>query len=207
MTCKTLDEQPALRYSEHEPDLAAQASQRMKEEPVDLLQLSILLVIAGICAAIAQWVVGFSPGGFIMSIILGVVGAYLGMSLASLLRIPLICRSTSARSASICSGPCWIAAALAAAVSDSLRQRPVALCTALAWQSICPRICSFLLIGANKWNYIRVYSCNSRMLNRRSCPGYERLTADSATGSATRNVVPFPLLLTESVPPWRSMMP
>ena len=57
---------------------------------MDLLQLSILLVIAGICAAIAQWVVGFSPGGFIMSIIVGVVGAYLGMSLADLLPIPLI---------------------------------------------------------------------------------------------------------------------
>jgi uncharacterized membrane protein YeaQ/YmgE (transglycosylase-associated protein family) len=57
---------------------------------VDLLQLSIVLVIAGICAAIAQWVVGFSPGGFIVSIILGVVGAYLGMALASLLPIPPI---------------------------------------------------------------------------------------------------------------------
>jgi uncharacterized membrane protein YeaQ/YmgE (transglycosylase-associated protein family) len=57
---------------------------------VDLLQLSILLVIAGICAAIAQWVVGFSPGGFITSIIVGVVGAYLGTSLANLLYIPPI---------------------------------------------------------------------------------------------------------------------
>jgi len=57
---------------------------------VDLLQLSILLVIAGICAAIAQWVIGFSPGGFMVSIIVGVVGAYLGTSLASLLPIPPI---------------------------------------------------------------------------------------------------------------------
>jgi uncharacterized membrane protein YeaQ/YmgE (transglycosylase-associated protein family) len=57
---------------------------------VDLLQLSISLVIAGICAAIAQWVVGFSPGGFIVSIIVGVVGAYLGTSLANLLRVPPI---------------------------------------------------------------------------------------------------------------------
>ena len=57
---------------------------------MDLLQLSILLVIAGICAAIAQWVVGFSPGGFIISIILGVVGAYLGTSLAGILRVPPI---------------------------------------------------------------------------------------------------------------------
>ena len=55
---------------------------------MDLLQLLTLLVIAGICAAIAQWVVGFSPGGFIVSIILGVVGAYLGTSLANILRVP-----------------------------------------------------------------------------------------------------------------------
>jgi uncharacterized membrane protein YeaQ/YmgE (transglycosylase-associated protein family) len=57
---------------------------------VDLLQLAILLVIAGICAAIAQWIVGFSPGGFSVSVILGVVGAYIGTSLASLLPIPPI---------------------------------------------------------------------------------------------------------------------
>ena len=57
---------------------------------MDLLQLSISLVIAGICAAIAQWVVGFSPGGFIVSIIVGVVGAYLGTSFANLLRVPPI---------------------------------------------------------------------------------------------------------------------
>ncbi|HJZ46296.1 MAG TPA: GlsB/YeaQ/YmgE family stress response membrane protein [Roseiflexaceae bacterium] len=55
---------------------------------MDLLQLSILLIIAGICAAIAQWVVGFSPGGFMISIIVGVVGAYLGTSLASFVAIP-----------------------------------------------------------------------------------------------------------------------
>jgi uncharacterized membrane protein YeaQ/YmgE (transglycosylase-associated protein family) len=62
-----------------------------KEESVDLLQILILLVIAGICAAIAQWIVGFSPGGFIMSIIVGVVGAYLGASFADLLPIqPLL---------------------------------------------------------------------------------------------------------------------
>ena len=54
---------------------------------MDLLQLAILLVIAGICAAIAQWVVGFSPGGFLISIIIGVVGAYLGTSLATLVPI------------------------------------------------------------------------------------------------------------------------
>jgi uncharacterized membrane protein YeaQ/YmgE (transglycosylase-associated protein family) len=55
---------------------------------VDLLQLLILLIIAGICAAIAQWIVGFSPGGFIVSIIVGVVGGYLGASIANLLPLP-----------------------------------------------------------------------------------------------------------------------
>ena len=57
---------------------------------MDLLQILILLVIAGICAAIAQWIVGFSPGGFIISIIVGVVGAYLGTSFAGLLSIPAL---------------------------------------------------------------------------------------------------------------------
>jgi uncharacterized membrane protein YeaQ/YmgE (transglycosylase-associated protein family) len=87
-----LDEPSALRYSEQEPDVTARTKLQAlpKEEPVDLLQLSILLVIAGICAAIAQWVVGFSPGGFMLSIIIGVVGAYLGTSLADLLRVPPI---------------------------------------------------------------------------------------------------------------------
>src|SRR6478609_8862515 len=63
---------------------------QLKEAMVDLLQILILLVIAGICAAIAQWIVGFSPGGFSVSVILGVVGAYIGTSLASLLPIPPI---------------------------------------------------------------------------------------------------------------------
>jgi uncharacterized membrane protein YeaQ/YmgE (transglycosylase-associated protein family) len=55
---------------------------------VDLLQLLILLVIAGICAAIAQWIVGFSPGNLLVSIIIGVIGAYIGTWIATLLRLP-----------------------------------------------------------------------------------------------------------------------
>ena len=55
---------------------------------MDLLQLSTLLVIAGICGAIAQWIVGFSPGSMLVSIIVGVIGAYLGTVIANLLHIP-----------------------------------------------------------------------------------------------------------------------
>lgn len=53
-----------------------------------LIELLILLVIAGICGVIAEWVVGFSPGGFVVSIVVGVIGAYLGSYLAQLLRAP-----------------------------------------------------------------------------------------------------------------------
>ncbi len=48
---------------------------------MDPLQLLILLVIAGICGAIAELIVGFSPPGLhvmLVSIIVGVIGAFIG---------------------------------------------------------------------------------------------------------------------------------
>ncbi|WP_026370425.1 hypothetical protein [Kallotenue papyrolyticum] len=53
-----------------------------------LIELLILLVIAGICGAIAEWIVGFSPGGFVVSIIVGLIGAYLGSWLAGRIGLP-----------------------------------------------------------------------------------------------------------------------
>ncbi|CAA9230228.1 MAG: hypothetical protein AVDCRST_MAG26-929 [uncultured Chloroflexia bacterium] len=53
-----------------------------------IIELLILLVIAGICGAIAEMIVGFSPGGFVVSIIIGVIGAYLGTVLAGRLNLP-----------------------------------------------------------------------------------------------------------------------
>ncbi len=55
-----------------------------------LIELLILLVIAGICGVIAEFIVGFSPGGFVVSIIVGIIGAYLGSYLANLLGLPQI---------------------------------------------------------------------------------------------------------------------
>ncbi len=55
---------------------------------MSILHLLVLLLVAGICGAIAEMVVGFSPGGFVVSIIVGVIGAYLGTILASYFNLP-----------------------------------------------------------------------------------------------------------------------
>jgi uncharacterized membrane protein YeaQ/YmgE (transglycosylase-associated protein family) len=56
--------------------------------PMSLLELIVLLVIAGIAGAVAEFIVGFTPGGFLVSIILGVIGAYIGSWLAHRLHLP-----------------------------------------------------------------------------------------------------------------------
>jgi len=53
-----------------------------------LISLLILLVIAGICGVIAEWIVGFSPGGFVVSVIVGLLGAYLGSWIAPRIGLP-----------------------------------------------------------------------------------------------------------------------
>ncbi len=55
---------------------------------MSILNLLVLLVIAGICGALAEMVVGFSPGGFVVSIVVGVIGAYIGTLLANYLGLP-----------------------------------------------------------------------------------------------------------------------
>ena len=55
---------------------------------MSILELLILLVVAGICGAIAEMIVGFSPGGFVVSIVVGIIGAYLGTVLATYLNLP-----------------------------------------------------------------------------------------------------------------------
>lgn len=57
---------------------------------MSLLELVVLLVIAGIAGVVAESIVGFTPGGFLVSIILGVIGAYLGSWLARRLHLPSI---------------------------------------------------------------------------------------------------------------------
>jgi uncharacterized membrane protein YeaQ/YmgE (transglycosylase-associated protein family) len=53
-----------------------------------LLDLIVLLLIAGLCGALGQAITGFSRGGCLVSIALGFVGAVLGMWLARQLGLP-----------------------------------------------------------------------------------------------------------------------
>ena len=53
-----------------------------------LLDLIVLLIIAGICGALGQAITGFSRGGCLVSIALGFIGAILGMWMARQLGLP-----------------------------------------------------------------------------------------------------------------------
>ena len=53
-----------------------------------LLDVLILLLIAGLCGSLGQAITGFSRGGCLVSIALGFVGALLGMWLARQMGLP-----------------------------------------------------------------------------------------------------------------------
>jgi uncharacterized membrane protein YeaQ/YmgE (transglycosylase-associated protein family) len=53
-----------------------------------ILDLIVLLVIAGLCGSLGQAITGYSRGGCLVSIALGFVGALLGMWLARQLGLP-----------------------------------------------------------------------------------------------------------------------
>ena len=53
-----------------------------------ILDLIILLIIAGICGALGQAITGFTRGGCLVSIALGFVGALLGVWLSRQLGLP-----------------------------------------------------------------------------------------------------------------------
>lgn len=57
---------------------------------MSLLELILLLVIAAICGSLGQTLVGYSAGGCLISIIVGVIGAYIGMWIANELNLPVL---------------------------------------------------------------------------------------------------------------------
>ncbi len=57
---------------------------------MSLIELFILLCIAGVCGAIGQAIAGESRGGCLVSIALGFVGAVFGMWIARTLSLPTV---------------------------------------------------------------------------------------------------------------------
>lgn len=55
-----------------------------------LVEILIWLLIAAICGVIAEALVGFSPGGLLASIAIGLVGAFIGSWLAGALGLPAL---------------------------------------------------------------------------------------------------------------------
>jgi uncharacterized membrane protein YeaQ/YmgE (transglycosylase-associated protein family) len=53
-----------------------------------LLDLIILLIVAGVCGALGQAITGYSRGGCLVSIALGFVGALVGLWLARIMHLP-----------------------------------------------------------------------------------------------------------------------
>ena len=53
-----------------------------------ILDVVVLLIIAGLCGALGQAITGYSRGGCLVSIALGFIGALLGMWLARNLGLP-----------------------------------------------------------------------------------------------------------------------
>lgn len=53
-----------------------------------ILELLLLLFIAGVCGSIGQAIAGFSRGGCIVSIVVGFIGALLGSWMSAQLGLP-----------------------------------------------------------------------------------------------------------------------
>lgn len=53
-----------------------------------LIDLLVLLLVAGICGALGQTISGYSRGGCLVSIALGFIGALVGLWLARALELP-----------------------------------------------------------------------------------------------------------------------
>lgn len=55
-----------------------------------LVEFLLLLLIAAICGSIGQSLVGYSTGGLLVSIVVGIIGAYIGMWVAREFNLPVI---------------------------------------------------------------------------------------------------------------------
>ncbi|MCE3283379.1 MAG: hypothetical protein K0Q66_2116 [Chitinophagaceae bacterium] len=57
---------------------------------MDIAELLVLLLIAAVCGAVGQSLAGYSLGGCLVSIVVGFIGAYIGIWLAGKFGLPEI---------------------------------------------------------------------------------------------------------------------
>jgi uncharacterized membrane protein YeaQ/YmgE (transglycosylase-associated protein family) len=57
---------------------------------MSLIDFAILLAVAGLCGALGQMISGYSRGGCLVSIVIGFIGAVIGVWLAQKLELPEI---------------------------------------------------------------------------------------------------------------------
>ncbi len=55
-----------------------------------IVELLLLILVGAICGAIAEMLVGYSPGGFLASVVIGFLGALLGTWLAPRVGLPSV---------------------------------------------------------------------------------------------------------------------
>jgi uncharacterized membrane protein YeaQ/YmgE (transglycosylase-associated protein family) len=63
-------------------------SEKRRRKFMTLLDLIILLIVAGICGALGQAITGYSRGGCLVAIALGFIGALIGMWVARAMGLP-----------------------------------------------------------------------------------------------------------------------
>src|SRR6266705_838113 len=63
---------------------------RLAKNYMTLIQLLILLLIAAVCGGVGQSLAGYDLGGCLVSIVVGFIGAYIGMWLAGKFGLPRI---------------------------------------------------------------------------------------------------------------------
>ena len=54
-----------------------------------IIEILLLLLIAAICGSLGQVLVGYSTGGLLASIVVGVIGAYIGIWVAREFNLPV----------------------------------------------------------------------------------------------------------------------
>ena len=57
---------------------------------MSLIELLVLLLIAAICGSVGQSLAGYNLGGCLVSIVVGFIGAYLGLWMADKMDLPKI---------------------------------------------------------------------------------------------------------------------